>query len=547
MDRLKDDFIVEDEHVEALIDPNKIKRAQKEADERRKALSIEDWHKLRIRAKRDLFFLSYGVLGYTRLSTNLHGELCTLVHDTAGYQFREWLLPRAHFKSTILTIADSIRIVLPYTDDDAKYDDSDTEIPWPECLGTDCRLLIGHETAEGAARFLYAITNHFVSNPVLMALFPEAVPSKRIHRINKWELELPRSRVFPEPTIDTMGVGAKSQGRHYNKIKLDDIYGDKARDSEAEDATTKEWVDNIQAFFDTLGKDKLDFIGTRYKFDDVYGHINERYGTQIFVYRRSVEEPDESGKKVPIFPEEIATETLAILRKNKAIFNAQYLNNPSEDETGFQDDWKRYFYWISPTTIAVFSGTERTLIDVRDLDLCILIDPGVDKSGGFIVTGMDYMGRVFCLQSIRLELKPPDLVELIFKSVARWMPRLVAIESDIFANTYQYWLRSEMQKRGTFFHVEPVYTKKKAKDFRIGGLSNYFSAGQIYFNEKQADLEREYDEWGKTRDIHILDALAYGPELWHPGWAPGTRSTMHDTLEVSTDNRDTQTGYSAIN
>ncbi len=64
------------------------------------------------------------------------------------------------------------------------------------------------------------------------------VPSPREQTINKWALELPRTRPHPEPTIDTMGVGAKSQGRHYNYIKLDDVYGDKARDSEAESATT---------------------------------------------------------------------------------------------------------------------------------------------------------------------------------------------------------------------------------------------------------------------------------------------------------------------
>jgi phosphopentomutase len=118
-----------------------------------------------------------------------------------------------------------------------------------------------------------------------MGLFPEAVPSPRKTRINKWELELPRSLTGnPEPTIDTLGVGGKSQGRHYNYIKLDDIYGDKARDSEAESATTKEWFDNIQSFFSTFLKDKLDLTGTRYDLDDVYAHAEERYGTQLVKY-----------------------------------------------------------------------------------------------------------------------------------------------------------------------------------------------------------------------------------------------------------------------
>lgn len=556
-DDLREEKEITEEDLRQLLDSERLLRAEREANERRKQLSKEHWHKLRVRAKRDLYFLSYGVLNYTRLSPNLHGEMCTIIENTYDYRFRMFMYPRGHFKSTVITISHSIQTVLPYTEEDKKYDeyiDAFGEIPHPMNLGPDCRLLIGHETAEGAARFLFAITNHFVSNPLLMALFPDVVPSKRRHRINKWELELPRNHVWPEPTIDTMGVGAKSQGRHYNYIKLDDIYGDKARDSQAEHETTIQWLDNIQSFFDKFSEDRIDWPGTRYKYDDAYAHLMESYGTQMFVVRKPVEQRVEVGQEKDgtptfemkaVFPEEFTPQVLSIIRKNKKVFSSQYLNDPDYSESGFEPGWKRFFYWLDPLRIAVFSGQDRTVIHVRDCDLCILIDPGVEKSGGYAVTGMDYKGRIFILQSLRLELKPPDLVELIFKGVQRWQPRLVAIESDIFANTYQYWLRSEMQKRGTYFMVQPVYTKKKAKDLRIEGLTTYYSAGQIYMNEQQTDMLREYDQWGKTGDIHILDALAYGPEIWRPGYPPGTRSAIHQSGQDES-GRDPVTGYSVI-
>lgn len=543
---LDKEAVVTDEMVDALLDNDRLAHITQRADDKRRALSNREWHTLRVRAKRDLFFLAYGILGYTRLAQNLHGHLCAHVAATEEYRFREYLLPRFHFKSTILTISHSIQIALPYTEADAKYDLNDAPLPWPFELGPDARILIGHETAEGAARFLYAITDHVTGNETLQMLFPEIVPSKRTHRINKWELELPRSKVFPEPTFDTMGVGAKSQGRHYNHIKLDDIYGDKARDSEAEDTATKLWVDNIQAFFDTFARDKLDFIGTRYKFDDLYGHVEEAYGDQLVIYRRAVVEENEFGVKVPIFPEEITEKNLEILKKNPRIYRAQMLNDPAADDVGFNSEWKRYFFWIDKRRIAVFHGTHREILDTRDFDICILIDPGLGKTGGFAVTGMDHRAKVFVLQAIPLGLSHPALVELIFNTVAKWQPRVVAIESDFFASVYEHWLQAEMPRRGIYFHVESVKTKERLKDERILGLSTYMASEQFYINQQQTELDREIDQFGKTKNIHILDALGYGPEVWRPGFAPGTRSAVHDQDVAVNADIDPETGYSVI-
>lgn len=522
------------------------------ADNRRKQLDKAEFHRLRVLCKRDLFFLCHTVLGNKRLSVNLHGDLCTHVTRTSTDRFREFLMPRGHFKSTILTIGHTIQIVLPYTDEDRKYDtEAETNpIGWPYNLGTDCRVLIAHETHESAARFLYAITKHFLSNSFLLALFPDASPEKRQNRINKLELELPRSASAagnPEPTIDTFGVGGKSQGRHYNYIKLDDIYGEKARDSTAESETTKDWFDGIQSFFSTFREDHFDLIGTRYSLDDIYEHAHERYGSQLIRYCRRVEERDvKTGKKVAIFPEEFTPESLDILRKNRKRFSAEYENDPDDGISGFDSDWRKFFYWTGHNELVVFGENQRK-IDVRDLDISILIDPG-EKSGGFAVTGVDYLGRVFVLVSFRIELKPPDLTEVVFKNVIRWQPRTVAIESDLFASVYQYWWVAEMARRGVRFHITPVYTKKRSKDDRVMSLSQYMTAHKFYVNEAQQDLMDEWKRVGKSRNVHIFDALAYGPEIWRMGYAPGQRTLLNAPSVGGSqdDNRDIETGYSQV-
>jgi hypothetical protein len=174
----------------------------------------------------------------------------------------------------------------------------------------------------------------------------------------------------------------------------------------------------------------------------------------------------------------------------------------------------------------------------------------VDKTGGFVVTATDYMLKNYVLVALPLAVKPPDLVELIFQTVARWQPKAVAIESDVFANTYQYWLRSEMQKRGTYFNVVPVFTKKQSKPKRIMGLSNYLSSENLYYNKSQTQLLWEHSKFGKVKlGIHILDALAYGPEIWQRGNMPGWHS-LQASENFDGDfmaDRDVETGYSVIN
>lgn len=538
---------ISDEEVDGLVDRHLNSDVRFQADKNKAKLSKEQFHKYRARAKKDLFFLCASILGNTRLSVDLHGDLCEHIRKTANDRFHLFLYPRGNFKTTIITIGHSIQLALPYTKEDAEYDEDPSPLPYPANLGTNLRLLIAHETHESASRFLFAISNHILTNPILMALFPEIVPTPRSQRINKTELELPRTLSGkPEPTFDTLGVGGKSQGRHYNYIKLDDIFGDKARDSELEASTTIDWFDNIQAFFDVFRKDHLDLTGTRYSYDDVYSHAMETYGSQLVKKIRKLEEPDGKGGIRISFPEEFTPESIAIIKKNKKIYAAQYQNDPEDSVNGFDPTWRKYYNWLDVNRIVVFTGKDREIIEVRDLDVCILIDPGESKSGGYVVTGMDHKGRIFILSAILLESTPDKLTDYQFMQVIRWQARTTAIESDFFMNVFQYWWRREMLMRGHPFHITPVHTKQKAKNDRISGLSNYFSSGMIYMNEAQEDLENEYRRWGKSKSIHILDALAYGPEVWRPGMAPGMRKLINDSADLHDDQRDVETGYSQI-
>lgn len=543
---------LEDADFYRLLDEKEITRKRKEGEKRVEGLDTETYNKLKIRCKTDLFFLC-GILGFNRLSPNLHGNLCAWMEATKHEQYREILLPRGHFKSTIATIAHAIQIVLP--------DVSGLE-PWPLNLGTNCRVLIGHETSEQASRFLYAITSQFTGNPLLMALFPECVPSFKVHKINKQELELPRTERWPEPTIDTMGVGGKSQGRHYNYLKLDDLFGDKARDSNAERQTTLEWFDNVQSFFSYHAKDKFDLVGTRWSLDDLYNHAHTSYGDELKRYIRPIEEvvrvKDEEGvetgevKKVIIFPEEFTSKKLVILKKNRRVYTAQYLNDPREGNNEFDPLWLKFYRWKDRNTIQPLRRDTVTLELVDDglalnimseLDRLILVDPAVTGDYGYVVTGTDSKKRHFVLKAIQQNWSPPKFMDFLFSEVIRFFPRLVGIESVLFSALFESWMIAEQQLRNIRFKVEPLKTGNKEKPARVAGLSTYLSAGQIYVHESMYDFIEQVTYFGSIKEYHILDALAYGPKYWRVPM-PSFLRDMNKNFRPT--GRDSVTGYSTI-
>lgn len=516
---------------------------------------------LRWLAKHDLFFLSNSILGYQRLSTQLHGDLCkwieyvrSLVDENGVYigRFVEILLPRNHFKSTLDTISDSIQMALPGGED----------MPYPYNLGTNVAVLIAHEAHASAQRYLFEIASHFLTNPALIALFPETVPQKKLQRINKSELELPRTKIQKEPTFDTMGVGASSQGRHFDWLKLDDLVGKKQMDSPTEMQNVLDWFDNIQAFFRILKSGGFRLTGTRWGDNDVYQHAETRYGKSLRIYRRPVEEWNpQLKKKVPIFPEEVSEEDLTILKKNKKIFRAQYENDPDSGLTEFDEAGiNKRFGWAPNNQIVLFATKER--IDVRDCNCFVFVDPAPEGLGGYLVTATDYKNRHFVLESTQAEFNSPTICEWIFSRVTRWQPYGVCIEEVLFSEVYKHWLTSEMARRNIRFNIIPYKTKNQTKATRVRGLINYLSAGTLFFNEQyysrsepenggdpkkeNSDLIYHLKKFPNIKEYHDLDALAQGPGNWVAPVDKNKWKVQADKAREDLAKRDVTTGYSEI-
>lgn len=565
--------------IKPLPDESEITAARKEGDKwlKNKGFDANGIRQQRIACKYDLFYLCYGPLGYNKLDPAYHGEICAWIEAMRHVLYTMLLVARSNYKSTIQTIGENIQTALP--------DDTGNSV-YPYNLGPNVRILIAHDIHLMAQKFLRSITQHFTVNPIVVALFPELVPNYKKQKVNISELELPRTAYWNESTFDTMGVGARGQGNHYNKITLDDIYGEAARDSKTEREGHIQWIDNIQSFLLTPASDFLRIAGTRWAFDDVYAHLMKVYGDQLQMYIRSIWARDENGKfikddkghEVPIFPAKYENgriiagftwESLQILKKNAKVWNAQYINDPKEGAAAFQPEWKR-FYTLKGRTLEVrqektpFNDPIIEEISYEELDKVILIDPATENTTGIVVTGMDRHKRVFILECFKGDIKTEALCDKIFSLVMKYNPRLVCIEEVLFSSLYQVWFKTEMKVRGRKFVVEGVRTRQQEKSTRVMALANWYSSNSIFFRwfadtdksepaQMMAALITEYDEFGATDDYHMHDALAYGPRtlkngdpVWRAGGGRRNNSNDLNSSSSKNDKRDPQTGYSRI-
>jgi hypothetical protein len=529
---------------ERIINTDELRR---KADKVRESQTDTEVALLRRRTKCDLFFLSDTVLGFDRLRTKegrptaLHGDFCTWMGKTNEDRFRLILMPRGFLKTTINTISDSIQIALP--------DDSGNQ-PFPRNLGTNVRILLAHEVQTTASENLQAITGKIFDEEFLVALFPELVPGKHL-RVNQTNLELPRTKSWPESTFTVMGRGAAGQGKHFDMMKVNDIVGLNAMQSEADFTAAKTWVRDLKGMFTQMNATHVDFEGVRYRKDDIYSVIKEDFKTRLKIYTRSIYERDEKNQKYLIWPEATSWEDIEEMKANDlAMFNSQYMNNPMETEGEFSQEWERYFEFVDDRpfeiTAVQLDGTFRR-IDTRELDILILADPAMTGFSGIVVTGTDRWGVVYILQVVQEKLVPEAFISMIFGLVAKWNPRAFVCEKVLFSGLFENVFKREMRLRGTFFRVIMVTTKQKQKEDRIRVLRQWFANGKIWFHSSQKDsIVDQYRSFPYGSDIHSLDALAMGPEVWRTSIKDVEVNQRDEALDKFNRSRSIATGYSAI-
>lgn len=467
-------------------------------------------------------------------------------------------MPRSHFKSTIVTVAHKLKLVL--------------ENP-------ELRVLIVGDTGPNAQKHLAKIKNQVESNRLLRWLFRDRIweDSSKAPAWSKEQLVFPvdADGTLPshgEPTFDAIGAGGAVVSRHYNIINADDLIGEDEYYSETEMSKKIDWFSGIESLFvPPLTETLMDIPSTYWRTDDIYAFTEEFYGRgkekvqtgpysyqvgELAVFRRA---NIEDGK--PIFPEEKGGYSLEfyerLREKNPERYAAQYANNPKSAENAyFKPEFLR-FYEIQDEQgfhlVAQHGDGPISRIDVHDLYIVSFCDPhagGTNKFRGsraaVITTAVDVRyPRIYILDAWIKRAPTNLIIDEIFRQNMKWHPEDFSIEANGLQKMLKYWIDERTEREPYKYEEVPYrpFIPKGGKDEegRIKGLQPLFRAGQIWMQRGFTELLEEYASWPRGLKDG-LDALSQGLGYWGLGLQTTDEEFRMHEDEMRRD-RNVLTGY----
>jgi len=437
--------------------------------------------------RKNLYFLCKGILGFSRLTNHLHREVCWVV-EHPEYSKKLVMIPRGHYKSTIGTKGRSIQWLLNNSNE---------------------RVLIVSATTTNAERFLRQIKAQFTRNPIFRWLYPELIPNIAHTTWSNSEIIINRVEAYPEPSIDTAGVGTALPSRHYTKIIKDDIVNDKNSNTPELIDQVIEWdASTIPLFDDPEDPSNEELvIGTPWSNLDVYA--TKRVEPDYAIYVRHGLEKD--GKPsfdegLAIFPERFSREKLVRIRRrlnNDNLFFCQYMCDPHGGSNAtFQRAWFQY-YDRAPDR----------------LEISIAIDPGgfgVNSDfTGITVVGVDPRNDWYVLMMVKERLNPREIIDRIFDLYAIYpQTHSIGIEGVAWQKSLQFYAIEEMRKRGVLLPLMPLQTSTQvSKMMRIKGLIPRFSNRMIWLKGSGASKDLEDELLERVKNDDLKDSLAYHLQL----------------------------------
>lgn len=407
-----------------------------------------------------------------------------------------FLLPRGHWKSTLITVAYTIQKVLQ---------------------NPDISVFISNAVLNNSVAFLREIKNHFEKNERLIELFGDWVGEK-------WgEGEIivkPRTSPHKEPTIRIGSVEHSVVSSHFDLIILDDLVN---RDNTG---TREQCNKVIQYYKDSfaLGKENNTtflVVGTFWHHADLFQHILTK--NKVIKNFRVLHKTCWKDKEnfVPLFYK-FNKEYLLQLKREMGSFDfaKQYENTLVDDENAeFKMSWLENEY------------LEKDIIS-KPLTTFITIDPAESTKDNadytaVIVNSVDENDNWYIRYVKRLHINTTQLTELVFDlwTNPEWKKSglvSIGLEKKAFEDTVKPLLKTEGEKRGLFPYVVELKPMRRNKEQRIrGALQGRLEYGKIFFragaNDNTDDLRDELIKFPLAEHDDLSDALAYQQDIvYHP-------------------------------
>ncbi len=427
---------------------------------------------------KDLLYFDREILGYDPVERT-HRECLDYV--SSDRKRKLVLMPRHSYKTTLITVGKVIQKI---------------------CQNPNIRILIDSETHGQSVDMLRMIKEHLTGNAKLIGMFGEFKKgdskNKQIWKGDSIVISQ-RTGVFREPTVRAGSVGKVNVGDHYDLIISDDWVSDKNTTTSDQ---IKKVIDHWKAIHSVLTPTgELLIIGTRWSYDDLYGHIidNEELYKEYLPFIRSAYK--ENGDL--FFPEELTQAFLETQRKTQGeyMFSCLYLNDPlpvsSQD---FQEEWIKSYKLVR-------------VLKEKDLEFYFAVDPAISQNKSacdsvIIVVGIDSENNMYVVDYTRKKLKPNEIIEETYLWAEEYEPEQVGVEMNAFQKSLKFGFDDEALERNWWLPIVEI-TSDGDKDRRIRSVQPRFSAGKVFVRDSMKDLRRDLMRFPHISDNKkdLLDAL----------------------------------------
>jgi predicted phage terminase large subunit-like protein len=444
--------------------------------------------------KSDLYWFNNAVLRYKEMTVDCHGPLCAFVQHNPK-QFKRILMPRDHFKSTLITIGGTLQKIVRNPD---------------ECIH------IKNENSKKAERFLSAIQTHATGNKIFRTLYSSVVPpDTRKGRWNNEEADfVGRSGVYPEPTVSVSGMTSATTGAHFSHIVFDDPI---SRDAVQSELVMKEAIERLKDATSLLRRpltDTIWLVGTRWAMHDVYSWWDDTYGLLTGKFSRAAIEDGQV-----IFPQLISLDFLDMKRReDEYLFSCNYMNNPRNGE--IQDlDTASLVTWVytdaSEKKIALYNrqGQVITIIPVDRLEITATVDLApaektTSDRNAVVVLGVDPpTGYAIILDVFAKRCTPLELIDHLFDIHKRWSIWKLGIEGVAYQKAFKYFLSQECERRNAYMNIVELKAQGK-KEVRIRGLQPLIKVSRVAAHPTQQLLKQEMADFPLGQHDDTVDALS---------------------------------------
>jgi predicted phage terminase large subunit-like protein len=369
-------------------------------------------------------------------------------------------------KSTICTITKAIHLLLK---------------------NPNLRILLSSKTAQNAEGFLKEIKAHFEGNARLAEIFGPYYDSRKVAKWDNREIEvLPRTTPVKEASITCVGVEGTIISKHYDVAISDDLVDEDNSRTKHQRDKTRTWY--YQTLDPTLEppdpnvphRGEHHRLGTRYHFDDLYGHLIKN---ELKEHHQIIPSLDEHGRSP--WPAKYSPKWLVAKRRRSGliIFNAQYQcdTEAMKGEIFQYDDCQQVDDKEIPDHkgLRVYMGVDLAISQADTADKFAIVVVGIapDRTAYYV---LDYYEG-----QLRFSAQTAKIIEFH----RRWDPIRTGIETVQYQEAqYQRLKEREAEDaRVPEMRLRSIKTQKD-KTTRAWKLSGIFEEKKVYFRKTHSLL-----------------------------------------------------------